>query len=270
MTLRRLALAAIALLCLAGPARAEMELEFAVAPGFTTEQIYVDWKPLLDRLTKDTGIRFRLQTHASFADFEADLKQGGPDVAHLGPYLVMVGHRAKGYQPIVRDRGLLTAQLVVRRDSPVTSLKELEGAEIVFPDARVFTTLYLRAQLGKAGLSYTPKYVQRHPNVLRHVLTGGAPAGGTSLYGLATEDPRLREQLRVLYETPSIPNHPIVVHPRVSADLRQRLQHALTELARDPAARPLLEKIRMPQPVATDYSEYAPLEALGLDALTSP
>ena len=110
-----------------------------------------------------------------------------------------------------------------------------------------------------------PLYVDTHSNVYRHVVTGRAAAGGGVRRTLEREPEGLRQQLRVLYETPAAYPHPIVVHPRVPAALRDGIQRRLLILNEEASTAGLLEQVQIPSPAVATLDDYKPLESLGLE-----
>lgn len=266
--LRRV-LAALALtLGLTLPACAEPKLSVGIVPQFPLEQIASTWTPVLNQVAKAAGVRLELKRYASIPDFEAAFLKGEPDLVFLNPYHAVMARKAAGYLPIIRDdRQRLSGLLVVREDSKVTSLDQLDGATIAFPSPNAFgAALYMRALLTEqARIRYTAVYRTTHSNVFRHVINGQAQAGGVIRQTFDREPPEVREQLRILYETPPAFPHPVAVHPRVPAKLRDALQQAFVALGSRPETAPLLNAIQIPFPVKAGYADYAPLEKLGLE-----
>jgi phosphonate transport system substrate-binding protein len=240
----------------------------SVVPQFPATDIHRDWVPLLERVGRAVGASFKLQIATSIPRFEADLLAGAPDFVYLNPYHEVMAHRAQGYVPLVRERKPLTGILVVRRDDPIRSVRELDGKELAFPAPNAFgASLYMRALLAeREKIQITPVYVQTHSNVYRQVIRGKSAAGGGVNHTLEQERDELRNDLRVLMETPGVPPHPLAAHPRVPAKLQKALADALLALADDAAGQALLRGIEMPAPVRADYAhDYQPLEALRLD-----
>lgn len=248
-------------------ANAAESLTFAVVPQFPPEQIYRTWKPVLDEIATLSGQPLELKTYPSIPDFEAAFIKGEPDIAFMNPYHMIMANKAAGYLPIIRDDAQrLTGILVVRKDSPVTSLKQLDGASLAFPAPNAFgASLYMRALLTEeARINFTPLYVKTHSNVFRHVLAGRALAGGAIQKTLDQETPEVQAQLRVLYVTPPVFPHPIATHPRLPAKVRDAIQKAFLALAARKEFEATLADIQLPKPVKADYGEYATLEKLGL------
>lgn len=249
------------------------EYGLAVVPQFPAAEIQRRWQPLLDRLAERTGIRLKLLHARSIPEFEQAFLRGTPDFAFLNPYHAVMARTGQGYVPLVRDGTPLSGILVVRRDDPVTTLRELDGRTLAFPAPNAFgASLYLRALLAEeAGVRIVPRYVGTHANTYRHVILGDATAGGGVNNTLANESEEVRQRLRVLYETPGVAPHPLAAHPRVSTGVRQAIADALLGLAASEDGRRLLAAVQMPQPRFADYArDYLPLERLRLERYVVP
>lgn len=193
-----------------------------------------------------------------------------PDFVYMNPYHETMAKRAAGYIPLVRDGAYeLTGVLVVRRDSPLQDLRELNGKSIAFPAKRAFAaSLLLRGYLHSLGISFTPKYVGSHGNAYRTVLMSDAAAAGGANTTFNREPSVLRNDLRILYETPASMPHPLAAHPRVPKQIREKMITTLLKMAHDSESQPLLDEIQIPHPVRADYiKDYQPLEALDLEQL---
>jgi phosphonate transport system substrate-binding protein len=193
---------------------------------------------------------------------------GAADFAYMNPYHQVMAMRAQRYLPLVRERQPLSGILVVRRDDPIRSVRELDGRELAFPAPNAFgASLLMRALLTeREKINFTPVYVQTHGNVYRQVIRGRAAAGGGVNHTLLQERDEVRADLRVLLETPSAASHPLSAHPRVDARVRQAVADALLALADSADGQALLKAIEMPNPVRADHArDYQPLEAWRLD-----
>ena len=264
---RRLVLSCL-LGCAALTAQAQTTWTVGIVPQFPPEQIFRTWSPILNALAALTGERFELRSFSSIPEFETAFLSGEVDLAYMNPYHAVMAYKAAGYVPIIRDgQRRLNGILVVRRDSPITEVRQLDGATIAFPAPNAFgASLYMRALLAKRErIDIVPVYVKTHSNVYRHVLTAQVEAGGGVRRTLERETPRLREQLRVLYQTPDTPPHPLAAHPRVPSAVRSEIQAAFLRLANQPETAALLAAVQIPKPVAASYQDYAALEELGLE-----
>lgn len=246
----------------------------AVVPQASPAETYRRWAPFAEQLQRATGQHLQLRVYRTFDEFETDLVNGRADFAYMNPYHFLMARKAQGYLPLVRDGSrLLSGQLLVRRDSPLKSVKELNGKTIAFPDPNAFAaSLYMRALLQeKAKIRFTPSYFGTHSNVYRHVILGDVAAGAGVNVTLARERAEIRDELRVLYETPGTAPHPLCAHPRIPADLREAVTRAVLELGKNDNGRTLLKRIDILQPVRATYArDYQPLEKLNLKKFIVP
>lgn len=105
---------------------------FAVIPSSPPVTMHTLWAPFIERLSRDTGMHFRLQVYEKMSDFERDITNGTPDFIFASPLQAVVAHESQGYVPLVRGSRLVTAEVFVRKDSPISAIDELSGKKIAF------------------------------------------------------------------------------------------------------------------------------------------
>jgi len=244
------------------------EYTLAVVPQASPAETYRRWAPFVEHLQRVTGQRLQLRVYRTFDEFETELVNGRVDYAYMNPYHFLMARKSQGYLPLVRDGArLLSGQLLVRHDSPLKSVKELNGQSIGFPDPNAFAaSLYMRALLQeKTNIRFTSRYFGTHGNVYRHVILGSVAAGAGVNVTLARERPETRAELRVLYETPGTAPHPLCAHPRIPVELREAMTRAVLEIGKNEQGRSLLKRVDILQPVRANYArDYQSLERLDL------
>lgn len=241
---------------------------FGVVPQFTPQFIYQAWGPVLREISSRSGYTFELKIKESIPEFERSLLRGEFDFAFMNPYHMVMAKRAKKYEPIIRDRSPLKGIIVVKKDSSIQRLEDLNGSTIVFPAPNAFgASLYMRALLtDEHKIKFSPKYVQTHDNVYRHVIIGLAQAGGGVNQTLIRQPEDIRNGLRILYETPGTAPHPIAVHSRVPKNVRELFLKLFSELSKEQSFRQNFKDMQIPDPVTAYYGrDYAPLEKLNLE-----
>ena len=255
------------LLTMGAVAKTPAQYSFSVVPQYDVAKLHKDWTPLLRRIEHETGITLVLKISASIERFETEIAAGGSDFAYMNPYHAVIGRKSQAYVPLLRDKTPLTGVLTTRLDGPYKSVQDLDGQVIGFPSPNAFAaSLYMRALLSeKEKLRFEPRYLTNHSNVLRNVARHTVAAGGSVSSAFNDELPELHGQLRVVYRTPEVASHPIVVHPRVPVAVRNAVARTVLELAGEEAGRIMLKQIRIPQPVLANYArDYAQLEKLTL------
>lgn len=271
MRVHRLISSACLLMAASYPALAQQgshpSMTLGVVPQFPAVETQRRWLPVTESIGRACSVQIRMEFSADIPEFESKFLDGKFDLAYVNPYHAVMAHKAQGYIPLVRDgEKPLKGVIVVQKDSPVKRLSELSGSTIAFPAPNAFgASLYIRALLEREHqVRFTPDYVKTHGNAYRHVVKGEAAAAGGVMATFNAERPEIREQLRVLYETPGAAPHPLMSHPRVDAKARRCITEHLTQAS--PAMLTLTAAIQMSQPVKADYArDYQPLEKLALE-----
>jgi len=243
--------------------------KLAIVPQYTPLFIFRNWRPLVERIEKDTGIRLEIKTYKNFNQFINALQKGEPDFSYLSPYHLVIARKTQPYIPLLRDsEKRLVGIVVVPKSSKLESVYELKGKTIAFPSPSAFAaSLYMRAWLReKVGIDFTPSYVGTHGNVYRNVVHGFVGAGGGVNTTLASQPKSLQESLRVLYEIPGVASHPLAAHRRVPKKVREALREGIYSLSKSERGRKLLSEVQIIKPVPADYAaDYAFIEKLNLE-----
>lgn len=239
---------------------------FAVVPQFEQRKLFRIWKPVVEEVTRRSGVQLKLVATLTVAEFERELSDGAFDFNYANPYHIMRESRRQGYVPLVRDSQPLTGLVVVARDSPLRSLADLDGKTLAVPSPNALgASLLLRADLELNRVRVAVVDVKTHSSVYLNVANRLVDAGGGVHKTFAEQDQSIRDGLRVLYTTRGMPSHPVSAHPRVAASVREAVRRAFLEMAATPAGRALLEDVQMPNAVATSIDEYLVMQDWGLE-----
>ncbi len=258
---------------LAMPAAAEPQvLTFGIVPQQAPSKLAMLWGPILRALAERTGYRFVFKTAPNIPEFERRVAAGEYDVAYMNPYHFTVFNEKPGYRALARQADKrIKGILVVRNDSPIVALEELEGKQIAFPAPAAFAASVLpRSELSRNGIGFEPKYVSSHDSVYRSVAKGLFPAGGGIQRTLNNVAPEVRNQLRVLWTTNGYTPHAIAVHPRLDAATVAEIRQALLGLNDSDAGRALLAAINfkgLESAVDSDWDDVRELNIRLLEGL---
>jgi len=265
---KNLRLLALLLVFLSSATHAEKVYRFGVVPQFEPRHLAAIWQPILDELSRRTGLKFILGGSVNIPDFERDFQQGVFDFAYMNPYHSLLAFEHQNYQPLVRDGGrALFGILVVPKTSSITSIQQLHNQTVLFPAPNALgASLLMRAELAELhGVRVKPHYVNTHSSVYTNLLLGRALAGGGVMATLKRQKAPIQEHLRILYRTQPVAPHPVVVHPRVLAADREAVKQAFLAMAEQPKGRALLAKVPIKKIIAVKVGDYESLKALGLE-----
>jgi len=250
-----------------GLAESSTTYTFSVIPQFKPAQLQQEWTPVLERISRETGIKLKIMIPPSIAKFEAELFKGMPDFSYMNPYEAAIAMKGGSYLPLLRDKKPINGILVVRKDSPYKKIQDLDGKTIGFPAPNAFgASLYMRAKLSEeSSIKFTPKYLNNHNLVFKHILLGHVAAGGSITTAFNDEPVEVRDQLTILYQTPDVASHPIATHTRVPESVRKAVVNSLLGMLQDAEGRAMLKEIRVPNLVDSNYAiDYQPIEKLNI------
>lgn len=250
----------------------EKTYTFGVVPQFEQRKLYATWKPVVDELSKRTGLTFNLVTTLKIQDFEKAFMRGEFDFTYVNPYHVVQVHDSQGYIPLVADSAPLRGIVVVRRDGPIQKASELNGKTVAFPSPNALgASLLVRSDLEQIHhAAITPVYVTTHSSVYLHVVKELVAAGGGVEKTLQEQSEEIKSQLRVIYTTRSCPSHPVTAHPRVSKEIREKVRQAMLAMNETSEGKEMLLRIPVKQLVPVDYADYGVMRSWGLEKYWQP
>jgi phosphonate transport system substrate-binding protein len=240
----------VAILLLAGASavysdEARPRLSFGFVPQQSASTLANQWTPILAYLGRETGIELAFRTAPDIPEFERRVAAGKYDLAYVNPYHYAVFSRDPGYRGFARERGKqLRGILVVRRESPITDVAQLDGATLAFPAPAAFAaSLLVQANLSALGIAFEPRYVSSHDSVYRSVALGLYPAGGGIERTFASVDPEVSRALRILWRSAGFTPHAFAAHPRVDPAVVQSLTAAMERMTDSEEGNALLKAV---------------------------
>lgn len=238
-----------------------------IVPQFSVKKLHGIWQPILDELSKETGYDFVFRGAPDIPSFEKEFLAGQFDLAYMNPYHYLVAEAS--YRPLVRDTGRqLYGIIVVPKDSDIQSLADLDGKMIAMPAPNALgASLMTRAAMtNDYGINYYTKYVKTHSSVYLNVALGKAAAGGGVQKTFNQQPERIKNRLRVLYETTKVAPHPVVVNKSLPEEVGQKIQAAFLKIATTEDGRELLSKVPMKKLGIATQEDYEPIRALKLES----
>ncbi len=229
------------------PVVAATPLTLGVVPQQSSLKLAKAWMPLLQEVSRRSGVPLAFATAPDIPTFEERLLEGAYDIAYMNPYHYTVFHDTNGYEALARAKEVqIHGIYVVHRASTITDLAQLAGLELAYPAPAAFAaSVVTQANLAKVATPGKPAYVLSHDAVYRAVASGRYAAGGGILRTFNAAEPEVRDQLKILWTSPGYTPHPIATHPSVDEEKRDLLLQALISLAQDPAGQALLETLKI-------------------------
>lgn len=244
-------------------------LTFGVVPQQSAGQLARNWGPILRYIEQNSGIKMRFATAPSIPEFERRLAAGEYDVSYMNPYHYTVFHESPGYQAFAKAKGKrIKGIVVIRKDSPVTNMEQLDGSLMAFPAPAAFAASVLpRAYLNRKNIDVEAKYVSSHDSVYLSVARGLYPAGGGVVRTFNLINPTVRDQLKVLWTSEPFTSHALAAHSRVPQDVVEKILQALVSLEKSPEGIDHLKALSWKGVEAANDDQWNDVRDLGLDLL---
>lgn len=220
---------------------------FGIVPQQSATKLARLWTPLLNRISRVSGIKLRFRTAPSIPKFEQRLKRGQYDFAYMNPYHYTVFNRTTGYRAFAKQsEQRIKGIIVVRKNSGISELSDLANATLAFPSPAAFAaTLLIQAELNKQGIDFESNFVQSHDAVYRSVANGLYRAGGGIVRTFNNLDERVRDQLKILLETQEFTPHAFAVLPTVESDVVEKIQRTMVQESHNDASRKYFRQVRL-------------------------
>ncbi len=224
------------------------KLVIGLLPGESAPTVMRLNEPLRAYLEQRLKMPVELVVGANYAATGAALRFGRLDMAYLGPVTYILQGRKVKLDPIARPSHpgvgpTFKAIIIVPADSPAKGLADLRGKEIAFGDpASTSGTWVPQYMLWDAGLApgrdYVPQSLGAHDAVALAVQNGRVAGGGLSqpIYQRLLKEGKIDPaKVRVLQESPPIPEYMWTLRQGIPPAFQKELQQALLDM-HDPAA----------------------------------
>jgi phosphonate transport system substrate-binding protein len=194
----------------------------------------------------------------TYAEVNELLERREIDLAFVcsGPYVD--GHDRFGMEllavPVVHGGMVYHSYFIVRRDGPIKDFEGLRDRRFAFvdPDSNTgyLVPNYVLSRRGESAKSFFGEtfLTHSHDNSIKAVANG--LADGAAVDSLVWEyinatNPTDTARTRIIDKSPPYGIPPIVVHPALNSELKQKLREVFLHLHEDPQATPLMKNIQI-------------------------
>lgn len=240
-----------------GEARNPIKVQ--IVPSQDRAATLVAAQGLLDHLSQASGLAFALEVPERYIDLVVALGEERADLALMNDLGYLLAHDEYGAEAALAVRrgeggDRYRAIVIVRADSGLTTLEQLQGKRIAYVDVHSVSGYILPAMLlqSKGIAPAEAVAVGQHEEVVRRVLGRSADAGFTyedspagphdgprdGRMRLLAEHPTVLQEVVVLARTESVPNEPFVFGRHVPPAVRARLVQTLLAAVGSPEGRP--------------------------------
>jgi phosphonate transport system substrate-binding protein len=171
-----------------------------------------------------------------------------------------------GYRVFARPKGdAQSGEIVVLKDSPIRSLADLEGKEVVFPHTAAFLGYHLPMDsLLRKGIHVKPHFAGTQEGAMTQLKAGRTVAAGVNAEVMRAFAQRENIAYRVVWSSDKFLNLALSAHPSVPAETVKAVREAFLKMADDPEGAKVLassaEILKQTSPlafIAAKDSEFA-------------
>lgn len=218
-------------------------IKVSMVPSQDATKILTGMQPLSKCLEKETGYFFDVNVPNNFIVVVEGMGAKRVDIAFLNTFGYLLAHQRFGAEAMLKmsRNGETTykAQIIVRTDSPIKKLSDLNGKRVAYVDP-ASTSGYILPKMLFMKHDVKPKeevFAGKHDSVVTMVYQGKQVDAGATFYSppidgapqdarkhVKTQFPDVLEKVRILELSEAIPNDPIVVRKDLSKEMKDKVK----------------------------------------------
>lgn len=223
---------------------------------------------------KKIGTRIKLIIIPVFGNIVKNFDSAGMDGAFLESLTYALAHTKLGVEVLARPEDLSGVStyrglIFVRKDSGIRTVRDMRGRTFAFVD-KASTAGYIHPLVffREHGVGdyrrylkeiyYTGTYEDAIYDVLNRKADIGA-AKNTVYERLASKDPKIKDELVILSQSPDFPENGLAVRKTLDSSLKKMLKDALLAMHNDPAGKIVLDDFGAKRFIETTDEDYLPI-----------
>lgn len=238
---------------------AENPIKFHLVPAVDAKVLTDNSKILKEYLEKNTPYKFEITIPQSYVAVVESFGTQRADVAAINTYGYYLAHKQYGVEArltVIRyGSATYQSQFLVRSNSKIQSLKDLQGKKVAFVDP-ASTSGYLLPLKTLRDRKIEPKetvFAMKHDSVVTMIYQGQVDAGAT-YYSPAqngqiedarrmvkTQFPDVEQKVKILELSEPIPNDPIVFRKDMPEAMKEKIVDTLLQFAATPEGQKSLD-----------------------------
>jgi phosphonate transport system substrate-binding protein len=193
------------------------------------------WNPILRYVSERSGVPLQLRVARTGPEHTAMVGRGQLDFLYSNHNFIKE-NEASGYRVFARpkeDPG--RGEIVVLEDSPIRSLADLEGKEVVFPHTAAFLGYHLPMDaLLRMGIQVTPLFAGNQEGAMGQLKARRTVAAGVNAEVMRAFAKREQIAYRVLWSSDPYLSLALSVLPSVPDEKVKAVREAFLQMADDP------------------------------------
>jgi phosphonate transport system substrate-binding protein len=220
------------------PLFAKQKLSLAFT-GKSRAEVDKSFAGMIAHLQASPDFEFEISSYPSYEESYAALKAKKVDLVVIGAVLYVEAHHESGAVPIVAEGSAVRSMIVVKKDSPIKSVRELKGKSFAFgydgsTSTHLIPLLLMSKSLVKqADLGKTQFVGADQEKIVAKVLSGEVDACGL----VENVFEKYKDKLRALDTSDPFPGGPLVARKEMPAATIEALRKLFTSYKPVPGER---------------------------------
>ncbi len=230
----------------------------AVAAMISPQYTYEYYAELLESVGQRMGTQVDLVQKKTYAQVNAMLKHREIEIGFVcaGPYVE--GKKDFGMEPlvvpVVNGKRVYHSYFIVHKDSPVQAFAQLRGKAFAFTDPHsntgclVPTYVLARRNETPQGFFGETLFSYSHDNSIKMVAEGrvdGAAVDSLIWEFMDHVNPEFTSRTKIIETSPGYAIPPIVVHPDLDAQRKEKIRQVFLSFHEDPRGREILSRLQI-------------------------
>jgi phosphonate transport system substrate-binding protein len=250
------------------------ELTIGLIPEQNVFSQFKRYKPLGEYIEKKTGIKIKFTVLSKYGKIIDRFYSDKMDGAFWGSFTGAMAIQRLEVQPLARPVNIdgtssYRGYIIVHKHNMINNVSDMNKKVIAFVNKAttagyLFPIAYFREHGIKDINTYFSEYyfTGSHDAAIYSVLDKKADIGcvkNTVFDSLARKDPRIKEDLVILAQSPDVPSNTLAVKRELAYGVKESLKSTLLEMDKDPEGRKILERFGAVRFIETGESDYAPV-----------
>ena len=261
-----------------------VELNIGLIPEQNVFKQFKRYEPLGIYIEKKTGNKIKFTILSRYGNIIESFHRKKMDGAFWGSLTGAMAIKKLGIEPIARPVNLdgtstYSGYIMVRKDSGIKNISDMKGKKLAFVEQAttagyIFPMAYFKENGIKDIDTYFSEYyfTGSHDAAIHALLNKKvdiACAKNTIYEILAREDPRIKNELIIIAQSPDVPSNGLGLRKELAYGVKAEFKQALLDMHIDPEGKQVLEKFGIKGFIETGKDDYSPVfdltERAGID-----
>jgi phosphonate transport system substrate-binding protein len=243
------------------------EIVFAPHPLHNPQRLQEMFGPIIDILNKEIPeVHFVLESSKSYSEYNEKIKSKRIDILLPNPYQTILALK-NDYNVFgkMSDDFNFRGIILVKKDSPIKSIKDLKGKTISFPaPTAVSGSMMIQYYLQKHGINVkaqeiNPKYVGSQESSILAAYHNEVDAAGTwpmAWNSYSSEKNHIKNELRILLSTETLINNSLMAKKDFNKEYLEKIKKVFLSLQNSTEGQRILSRMMLSKFELSNNGQY--------------